>query len=178
MSDLYVHHPAPDGSGHYDNLLALARHLVRNAAAIEAAGGLRFGDTSMRRFRPLPAEIMPETPAPLPPLAHGPLAGVAAQPGDDWRTFCLRAFGVRFDQPFIHWLQGKGWATTEPSAIGAGLRIAYVLDYGIPHDHAAIAAGEAGTDYDTNGFLWDRLDMLPPGYAGGPLTPLRQWPSR
>ena len=32
--------------------------------------------------------------------------------------------------------------------MGAGLRIAYVLDYGVPYDFAAIAAGTAGTDYD------------------------------
>jgi len=177
MSDRYVHHAPPITPAQDGNLLALARYLVRNASAIDAQG-LRFGDVSMRRFRPIPAAIEAPAETTLPPLAYGPAAGVTPRPRDDWRAYCIRCFGIEFDQPFIHWLQAKPWQTTEPSAVGAALRIAYVLDYGVPHDHAAIAGGTAWTDYDTNGFLWDRLGMLPPGYVGGPLTPLRAWPAR
>jgi len=38
----------------------------------------------------------------------------------------------------------------------------YVLDYGVPEDFAGIRAGQVASDYAENGFLWDRLDMVPP----------------
>ena len=114
----------------------------------------------------------------MPPLAYGPFAGIAALPDESWIGYCLRAFDVRFNKPFIHWVQEGFWHQTERGAVGAALRIAYVMDYGIPHDYRDIARGNAGTDYDDDGFLWDRLKMLPPGYTGGPFEPLRVWPSR
>jgi hypothetical protein len=46
--------------------------------------------------------------------------------------------------------------------VGAALRIAYVLDYGVPGNYAEIAAGQDGTDYDNNGFLWTGLTSSPP----------------
>src|SRR5262249_43905295 len=53
--DLYRHFdPAPNGA-QIKNLIALARYLVTNSAAIDARQGLLFGMTTMRRFRPLPA---------------------------------------------------------------------------------------------------------------------------
>jgi hypothetical protein len=153
MSDLYVHHHLKTSARQEANLVALARWLVTNHAVIDARRGLLFGMTTMRRFRPLPADIAGADEMPLPPLAYGPRAGVTPKPGDDWRSYLARSFAIQFEQPFIAWLQAEPWKTTEPSALGAALRIAYVLDYGVPHDYREIAAGEAGTDYDTNGFL-------------------------
>jgi hypothetical protein len=176
--DLYVHHHLKTNGAQEKNLIALARYLVTNSAAIDARQGLLFGLTTMRRFRPLPADIVGAPEIPMPPLAYGPLAGVAPKPGDDWRSYVARSFCIQFEQPFIHWLQAAPWQETEGSAMGAALRIAYVLDYGVPHDYREIAEGKAGTDYDDNGFLWDKLDMLPPGYTGGPWPKLRVWPSR
>jgi hypothetical protein len=178
MSDLYVHHHLKTNATQEANLIALARYLVTNSAAIDARHGLLFGMTTMRRFRPLPADVADSPEIPMPPLAYGPLAGVVPKAGDDWRSYSARSFCIQYEQPFICWLQAAPWKETEGSAVGAALRIAYVLDYGVPHDYAEIAAGTAGTDYDDNGFLWDKLDMLPPGYTGGPFPRLRTWPSR
>lgn len=177
MSDLYVHHHLECTKEQYRNLFTLVRYLVRNADSLDARQGLQFGYTgSMRRIRPLPAKIVANSPPSLPPLAYGPHAGVAPREDDDWKTYCVKSFGVRFEQPFIHWVQDEKWQTTEPSALGAGLRIAYVLDYGVPHDYLAIAYGQASTDYDTNGFLWDKLDMVPTNLENGDFKPLRKWP--
>jgi hypothetical protein len=178
VSDLYAHHHLKTNAAQEANLIALARYLVIHSAAIDARHGLLFGMTTMRRFRPLPERVAESPPIPMPPLAYGPLAGVLPKAGDDWRSYVARAFCIEYEQPFIHWLQAAPRQRTEGIVASAALRIAYVLDYGVPHDHAEIAAGVAGTDYDDNGFLWDKLDMLPPGYTGGPFPKLRTWPSR
>ncbi len=176
MSDRYVH-LAPERLTVPDqhNLVALARHLILRAAEIESAGGLSFGLVDMAPFRPLPGDIAGIA-GPLPPLAHAPLAGIAALPGEDWPAYLLRAFGLSAGSPFMHWLQSDLWAKTEPSPVGAGLRIAYVLDYGVPHDHVEIAMGQAYTDYDSNGFLWERLNLSLFEDENPSKAPAKIWP--
>ncbi len=176
MSDRYVH-LAPErlSASDQDNLVTLARHLILRAGEIAAAGGLAFGPVDMAGFRPLPGELAAGA-GKLPPLAHAPLAGIAPLPGEDWPAYLLRVFGLRGGSPFMHWLQSDLWAKTEPSAVGAGLRIAYVLDYGVPHDHVEIAMGQAYTDYDGSGFLWERLDLLAFRHDIGPHSPKKVWP--
>lgn len=181
MSDRYVHHFPFAGSWdeRQANLLRLGQHLVRQARAIRAAGGLAFGHEDMAGLRPSPQEVRDAVGVRLPPLAHGPLAGIAAQPGEDWPGYVERVFGVSAHRPFMAWLQSPMWAKTEPSPEGAALRIAYALDYGVPHDHVEIAMGQAHTDYDSNGFLWEKLGLLPDEVddeAGDP-RPTRQWPA-
>ncbi len=174
VSDRYEHHFQEHRVEQYDNLLTLARYLVVNAEKIDAAGGLLFDHAYMLDFEPMPEGVAADPPAAMPPLAYGPLAGIAALPGEDWQDYCGRAFGIEIRpcDPFCLWLQSPLWARTEPSALGAGLRIVHVLDLGVPHDHIEIAMGQAHTDYDRSGFLWDRLDMVPhPGTLS-----LRQWP--
>jgi len=128
----------------------------------------------MLDFEPMPEGIAAHPPAAMPPLAYGPPAGIVALPGEDWQDYCQRAFGIEIlpYDPFCLWLQSPLWARTEPSALGAALRIVYVLDLGVPHDHVEISMGQAWTDYDRSGFLWDKIDMVPD--AG--TLPLRQWP--
>lgn len=174
VRDRYEHHFHEQTVEQYDNLLTLARYLVVNAGKIDAAGGLLFDRAYMLDFEPMPEGIAAHPPAAMPPLAYGPLAGIAALPGEDWQDYCQRAFGIEIRpyDPFCLWLQSPLWARTEPSALGAGLRIVYVLDLGVPHDHVEISMGQAWTDYDASGFLWDKLDMVPD--AGR--LPLRQWP--
>ncbi|WP_367715048.1 hypothetical protein AB2N04_14095 [Nitratireductor sp. GISD-1A_MAKvit] len=174
MSDRYEHHFHEQTVEQYDNLLTLARYLVVNAGTIDAAGGLLFDRAYMLDFEPMPEGVAAHPPAAMPPLAYGPLAGIGALPGEDWQDYCQRAFGIEIRpyDPFCLWLQSPLWARTEPSALGAGLRIVYVLDLGVPHDHVEISMGQAWTDYDDSGFLWDKLDMVPD--AG--TLPLRQWP--
>lgn len=174
VSDRYEHHFHEHTVEQYDNLLTLARYLVVNAGKIDAAGGLLFDRAYMLDFEPMPEGIAAHPPAAMPPLAYGPPAGIVALPGEDWQDYCQRAFGIEIlpYDPFCLWLQSPLWARTEPSALGAGLRIVYVLDLGVPHDHVEISMGQAWTDYDASGFLWDKLDMVPD--AGR--LPLRQWP--
>lgn len=174
VSDRYEHHFHEHTVEQYDNLLTLARYLVVNAGKIDAAGGLLFDRAYMLDFEPMPEGVAAHPPAAMPPLAYGPPAGIVALPGEDWQDYCQRAFGIEIRpyDPFCLWLQSPLWARTEPSALGAGLRIVYVLDLGVPHDHVEISMGQAWTDYDASGFLWDKLDMVPD--AGR--LPLRQWP--
>lgn len=176
MSDRYVHHfPFAGGwDERQANLLRLGQHLVRQGWAIRAAGGLAFGHEDMSGLQPLPQAVAMGVP--LPVLAHGPQAGIAALPGEDWPDYVQRVFGVYDHPPFMAWLQSPMWAKTEPSPEGAALRIAYALDYGVPHDHVEIAMGQAYTDYDSNGFLWEKLGLLPDDEGGSP-RPRRGWPA-
>ncbi len=167
MSDLYVHqNPLGGGWDHrHDNLIILGRHLVLNANAIRASGGMAFGE-SMDAIAS-PQGVAAGTGGGLPPLAHGPRAGLSPQPDEDWAGYCRRVFGVGDEPGVITWLQSPLWRKTDPSPEGAALRIAYVLDYGLPHDHVEIAMGQAYSDYDSSGFLWEKLNLPPPTYTDG-----------
>lgn len=183
MSDRYVHlFPFPGGwDERQDNLLTLGRYLVNHDRAIRAAGGLAFGFENMAGLRPLPEAVVGEGATSLPPLAYGPHAGLAPLPGEDWPAYVQRVFGVHAHPPFMSWLQAAMWRKTEPSPVGAALRIAYALDYGVPHDHVEIAMGQAHTDYDSNGFLWEKLstypDVDPDDDDRGDPQPKRKWPA-
>lgn len=183
-SDLYVHLFKTFSDAQYDNLLELARYLILNAETIEAGGGLLFDPGHMLFLDCSPQEAATRPPAAMPPLAHGPLAGIAPEVGEDWEDYCDRAFGVRVSppDPFCLWLQSPLWDKTEPSVEGAGLRIVYVLDYGLPHDYIEIAMGQAHADYDSpGGPRWDAMGILLPREMGGDGTrdspPLREWPA-
>ena len=179
VSDRYEHHFPASTPEQCDNLLTLARYLVTNAEAIEARGGLCFDPAYMIDFQPTPQAVTETAVRALTPLAHGPLAGIPALPDEDWEGYCLRVFGIRLlsPGPFALWLQSPLWRRTESSAKGAGLRIAYALDYGIPGDYLEIAMGQAWTDYDQSGFLWEKL-ALPPGVVDDRLRqPIRDWPA-
>jgi hypothetical protein len=183
MSDRYVHlYPFTGRWDHrQDNLIRLGRHLVTHAGAIRAAGGLGFGHEDMAGLRPLPDAIAGAPELRLPPLAHGPQAGLPAEPGEDWPAYVQRVFGVHDHRPCMVWLHSAMWAKTEPSPEGAALRIAYMLDYGVPHDYVEIAMGQAHTDYDSNGFLWEKLGLLPDNAPDDDEQddprPKRKWPA-
>lgn len=175
VSDLYVHLFKTCTDAQYDNLRDLARYLILNSEKIEAEGGVLFDPCQMLFLDHAPQEVAARPPAAMPPLAHGPLAGIAPEAGEDWADYCERAFGIRISppDPLCLWLQSPLWGKTEPSTKGAALRIAYVLDYGVPHDYVEIAMGQAHTDYDSNGFLREMLDIA----SDSGDTPLRQWPA-
>lgn len=177
-SDRYVHHLHAHEGDQIANLLALARHLAMHAESIEAHGGLSFDPDFMQADGPAPEAIAGSAATALPPLAHGPLAGIAPIPGEGWAGYCGRAFGIGLSpgDPFRLWIQSPLWEETEPSAAGAALRIAYLLDYGAPHDHVEIAMGQAWTDYDRNGFLWERLALPGPLPPRAPPRAGRDWP--
>lgn len=166
MSDLYVHHHRRRIGEQEDNLVALARFLILEADAIAAAGGLSFDAPALT-----PAGSL-DTAGPVPPLAFGPRAGIAPLSGEDWPAYYARVFDVFADDPLYAWVQSPDWRDTEPSPVGAGLRIAYALDYGTPHDYAAIAAGAHYADYDDSAFLWERIGLFIPM----DFPRLRDWP--
>jgi hypothetical protein len=177
MSDLYRHFEYAPSHEHHANLLALARWLVNHRDEIAAAGGMYFGRVDP--YIPLPAEVAVGPIVQLPPLGYGPLAGIAPKPGESWPAYRQRAFGIADDNPLLDWVQAAEWEATEPSPVGAALRIAYVMDFGVPWDYAEISRCEHDTDYDTSGFMWDRLDILPTNLTpdGKNFVPLANWPA-
>jgi len=96
------------------------------------------------------------------PLGHGPRAEIKALQGETWRDYQLRVFGAAFDSPLEDWLFSHAWAGTDDTAVGAAMRLMYVLDYGVPGNWEAIMHGQAESDYLDNGFLWDRIGMMRP----------------
>lgn len=95
-------------------------------------------------------------------LGHAIRAGIRALPAETWADYQLRILGAAFDSPLEDWLLSALWLGTDGTATGAALRLMYVLDYGVPGDFDLIRAGQAISDYADNGFLWDRLNMIPP----------------
>lgn len=175
MSDLYAHFHTKRSGEQERNLVALGRYLVVNRQSIDAAGTLGFVDDGASALSPGPGAASTAEHA-LPALSHGPRAGVAALPGETWSAYWERAFGIAPGNPMLSWLHAPPWSKTDPTAMGAGLRIAYALDYGVPHDHVEIAMGQAWSDYDASGFLWERLDIAPVDDEGRPLRSDRNQP--
>ncbi len=95
-------------------------------------------------------------------LGHGPRAGLKALPGETWQDYQARILGAAFDSPLEDWLTSSLWRATDNTAIGAAMRLMYVLDYGVPGDWELIRSGQAESDYTGNGFLWDRIGLMPP----------------
>lgn len=184
MGDGYEHRFLACTPAQHDNLRALARYLVANGEAIDAGSGVLFDPAYMIGLAPTPFDLADAAPAPqlipLPPLAYGPLCGVEPLRNEGWDDYCERSFGVAPMPPdsLCLWLQSLLWRKTDDSATGAALRIAYALQYGIPHDHIEISMGQAWTDYDRSGFLWDELDPPCGVREKAARAPRRKWPAR
>jgi hypothetical protein len=112
----------------------------------------------------IPPDLVAGHPGPLScsPLGHAIRAGLQALPGEDWLAYQERVLGASFDSPLEDWLVSIFWRRTDNTPLGAAMRMMYVLDYGVPGDWEAIRDGKAESDYHENGFLWDRLGMMPP----------------
>jgi hypothetical protein len=92
-SDLYVHHHLKPTAVQYQNLVDLAQHLIIRSALLRRWDRLVFSESEAERA-PLPTGAVVEgrkMPAMM-PLAHGPLAGVPARPGESWSQYGERAF--------------------------------------------------------------------------------------
>lgn len=150
-----------------ENFVTLARHLVLTVqeAKYETA---EFGVTQTALDLMTGDDLQPdqvaahEGPLTCSALGHGPRAGLRAQAGEDWAAYQLRVFGAAFDSPLEDWLFSPLWYSVDNTAIGAAMRLMYVLDYGVPGDFELIRDGQVASDYADNGFLWDRLKMIPP----------------
>jgi hypothetical protein len=160
-SDLYVHHHLEPTAWQYDNLVALARHLITRSPLLRQYERLVFSEIEAERAPLPPAAVIEGRKMPaMMPLAHGPLAGVPARPDESWSQYGERAFAMPYGSLLEAWLQRPHWRMTDPTPIGAGLRIAYALDYGVPHNWERISYGADTSDYPHNGFMWDRLDLV------------------
>ena len=95
-------------------------------------------------------------------LGHAPRAGIAAAAGETWQSYAARCFAAEFDSPHEGWLFSRRWSTTDNTPTGAALRLMYVLDYGVPFDWESIIEGHTPSDYMSNGFLWERMDLILP----------------
>lgn len=71
-------------------------------------------------------------------IGHGPAAGIAPLKGEEWVAYAIRAFGVQGDArhgargPLWEFLFSSDWSGADNSASGAGKRILYALDHGVP----------------------------------------------
>lgn len=150
------------------NFVTLARFLVTRVAENNLEPELEFDMGWLAVDKLNGDELQPDqVAAHTGPLLCGPVAcairaGIAALPGEDWRAYQTRILGATFDSPLEDWLLSSLWVQTDNTAIGAAMRLMYVLDYGVPEDWMAIIHGQAESDYLTNSFLWDRVGLAPP----------------
>jgi hypothetical protein len=166
VGDFYRHIDPGLSGAQEDNFVVVARHLI---LATRAPGW------RAERFMPGTEALDLETGEELLPqqvveragfvqtdlLGYGPLAGLAPLADETWPQYQLRVFGAAMDSPLEGWLFSSVWWRTDPSAVGAAMRLLYVLDYGVPGDWQYILHGMATSDYLDDGFLWDRVDLLP-----------------
>ena len=165
--DLYRHiHPelTREQQGNY---VALARHLVLAASEPNyesAEFGINYTALDLTTGDELQPDQVAAHDGPLAcgPVGHAIRASIPVLPAEPWPAYQLRVLGAAFDSPLEDWLLSALWLGTDGTATGAALRLMYVLDYGVPEDFAGILAGQVASDYAWNGFLWDRLDMVPP----------------
>lgn len=165
--DLYKHlHPALSRE-QQETYVKLARHLVLSVSEPKYESA-EFDITQTALDLTTGDELQPDQvaahdgPLACGVLGHALRAGIKADPGETWPAYQLRILGAAFDSPLEDWLVSALWRAKDATAIGAALRLMYVLDYGVPGDHLIIRDGEAESDYAMNGFLWDRLNMVPP----------------
>jgi hypothetical protein len=76
-------------------------------------------------------------------LGHGPMAGIRPDYEETWVGYGVRAFGcidyrdeidipMSIGGPVWDWCFDEDWYDTDNTAIGAGGRIAYMLEHGTP----------------------------------------------
>lgn len=152
MSDLYRHIMFACTAAQGENIRTLGRFLVMNEPGI----------ASRLSFSGRPATWPPAADTPrLPPLAFGMAAGIGLLAGEAWADYLARAYGIGAGSPAEYWVEGQGWDATDPAPASAALRLMYILDYGTPGNWREIMTGSAKSDYGDNGFLWDRLGLVP-----------------
>lgn len=164
---IYRHIHPTLSSAQQDNYVRLARYLViasQGDAWNPANFDMRQTPIDLMTGDELQPDQMAAHCGPLlgGPLGYGPLAGIAALPGEDWPAYQVRVLGVAPDSPLEDWLLSALWRGADSTAVGAAMRLMYVLDYGVPEDWMEIVQGRRDSDYRDNGFLWDRVGLAPP----------------
>ena len=160
MTDLHIHHHLKPTSVQYDNLADLARHLITRSPLLRTYDKLVFSEHEWERA-PLPPHAVVEgrkMPAMM-PLAHAPLAGIPARQGESWSDYGARTMLMPYGSLLEQWVQRPHWRWTDPTAVGAGLRITYALNYGVPSNWAAISAGAATSDYPFSHFILEQIGL-------------------
>lgn len=66
-------------------------------------------------------------------IGHGPAAGIPIRGSDNsWLVYAKRVFGVNANGDVYHYLFHPDWADVDNTAEGAGHRIKYFLEHGVP----------------------------------------------
>lgn len=74
-------------------------------------------------------------------VGHGPAAGLAALPGENWEAYEQRVFGVTLAE--WTWCFASSWGAIDNTPQGAAKRIRYMLELGVPWDARDQLNGEA-----------------------------------
>ena len=63
-------------------------------------------------------------------VGHGPAAGIASLPYENWDCYSDRVFGLSHDE--WSWCFSSQWSGIDDTPQGAAKRIRYMLEYGVP----------------------------------------------
>lgn len=76
-------------------------------------------------------------------VGHGPyVSGLEAIAEDSWAGYIMRVFGVDGEGIEYGWLFSGNWTYTDNTALGAALRIRYMLEHGIPDNFDSDLLGD------------------------------------
>lgn len=67
-------------------------------------------------------------------VGHGPYAGIYKNKGDDWGEYARKSF-TSGEGSLYKWCFDSFWVSTDNTPKGAGLRIKWFLEKGIPDDY-------------------------------------------
>lgn len=160
LPDSNIHHHLKLTAVQRDNLVELMQHLVRFSALLRRNQLLVFSaDEALRAPLPPDQVIAGRRMPPMMPLAHGPLAGVPPRPYESWSDYGARAFCMPFGSSLEAWLQRPHWAQTDPTPLGAALRIVHALEHGVPGNWDRVSSGADLSDYPYSGHALDALGL-------------------
>lgn len=80
-------------------------------------------------------------------VGQAPFAGVPKRLGEDWTEYSERVFGIAYEDARWDWCFGFDWAAVDNTPEGAGRRILWLLEHGLPEDHEDQRAGRAPRSY-------------------------------
>lgn len=79
---------------------------------------------------------------------HGPIIGIEKLQGEYWKEYIYRVFGINYfhacgeaNSLEYNWLFSSRWVSTDNTAAGAGKRINYFLEHGVPKNSIAQMGG-------------------------------------
>ena len=80
-------------------------------------------------------------------IGWAPFFGIEKHLNEDWTDFSERVFGLDNSSKTWDYLFAGDWMDVDNTREGAGLRIKYVLEYGLPEDSCHQLQGGANLSY-------------------------------